>query len=55
MNTPSNKNQPYYPVRFNPTVSYEGIGISDCSTFPFHTKQGKIAYEAEKKVSFRSS
>ena len=52
MNNPSNKNQPYHPVKFNPTVSYEGIGTSDCTTFAFHTNRGKMAYEAEKK--FRS-
>jgi hypothetical protein len=39
-------------VKFNSSLSYEGIGTSDCTTFAFHTNQGKAAYEAEKK--FRS-
>ena len=52
MNNPFTKNRPYHPVKFNSSLSYEGIGTSDCTTFAFHTNQGKIAYEAEKK--FRS-
>ena len=49
MNTPSNKNKPYFPVDFCSETNYEGIGTSDCASFGYHAKRGKAAYDAEMK------
>ena len=51
MNTPSNRNKPYYPTMFDQSKSYEGIGTADCTSFGYYTEKGKLAYEAEQ--SFR--
>lgn len=52
MNTPSNKNRPYFPLQFSSETSYEGIGTSDCTSFGYHAKRGKIAHDAE--IKFRA-
>ena len=49
MNTPSNKNKPYFLLQFRSETMYEGIGTSDCVSFGHHAKKGKAAYDAEMK------
>ena len=47
MNPPCNRNKAYYPQEFDNTVSYEGIGTTDCFSFGYYGEQGKRAFQAE--------
>ena len=47
MNTLCNRNKAYYLQQFDSTVSYEGIGTTDCFSFGYYGEQGKRAFQAE--------